>query len=52
MKTIAIIWDHNGNIMHKCDSVKEAEEIIKEYGYEELTRTYNKNEVNIGVFNY
>lgn len=52
MKTIAFIWDQNGNILHRCDSVEEAEEIIDEYDYEEFTRTYNNREVNIGVVNF
>lgn len=52
MKTIAFIWDTMGNILHRCESLEEAEELIEECDYLEMTRTYNDREVNIGVLNY
>lgn len=47
--TRATIWDSMGNVLHRCDSVEEAEEVIDNCGYEEISRTHNGHDVNICV---
>lgn len=46
------IWDPEGRVLHDCDTLDEAEEIIEEEDYYELTRTYNGRDVNICVSPY
>lgn len=45
----AIIWNTLGHIMHKCDSIEDAEDLIEACDYEELHRTYKNGDTNIVV---
>lgn len=46
------IWNTEGDIIDQCDSIEEAENLLREYEYEELTRTQNGREINICVMDY
>lgn len=48
----ATIWDTMGEILHRFDTVEEAEEAIQEYEYTELDRNYRSDMVNIVVHNF
>jgi hypothetical protein len=47
-----IIWNQQGDILHQCDSVEEAEELIKECQYEEVYRDTKNGDTNIAVIDF
>ncbi len=49
----AVIWSAMGDILHKCKDLDEAEEIIEDCDYEEISRITQRNgETNIVVLNF